>query len=67
MNKELLKITARYIIIMFVMYLAYKVTSLEYVNGFKSKDFALNTIIASVFAALTLIIKYHFQTKVDDD
>lgn len=64
MNKT--KIIARYIIIVFVLYLAYEVTSLDYINGYTNKDFVLNTVVTAVFAALTLIIKYHFETKVDD-
>lgn len=58
---------ARYVIIAFVLFLAYEVTSLEYINSYTNKDFVLNTIVTAVFAALTLIIKYHFETKVCDD
>ena len=67
MKAQYLKIVARYIIIAFVLFLAYNVTSLEYINGYANKDFVLNTVVTAVFAALTLIIKYHFETKVCDD
>ena len=67
MKTQYLKIIARYIIIAFVLYLAYNVTSLEYINGYTNKDFVLNTVVTAVFAALTLIIKYHFETKVCDN
>ena len=61
-----LKITARYIIIAFVLYLSYKVTSLHYINSYRNEGYALNTIVVSVLGALTLIIKHHFTTKVDN-
>ena len=61
---ETVKLVARYIIIVFVLYLCYKVSSLSYVNAVDNKNFSLNTIVTAVFGALTLIIKFHFDTKV---
>jgi len=65
MNKEAIKITARYIIIAFVCYLAYMVTEISYVNSFSNKDTVLSVIVGAVFGALTLVLKFHFETKVD--
>lgn len=65
MDQETMKLTARYAIIVYVLYLTYMVTSIEYINEFDNKTSVLQVITGSVFAALTLIIKFHFDTKVD--
>lgn len=61
-----IKLGTRYIIITFVCYLAYLVTSAEYLAKVSQlPEWTLNTIVGAVFGALTLIIKFHFQLKVE--
>ena len=60
------KLGTRYLIIGFVCYLAYLVTSAEYLSQVsKLPEWTLNTIVGVVFGALTLIIKFHFDKKVE--
>lgn len=66
MEEKNIKLVARYIIIAFVLYLCYMVTSLEYILAIEeSKSGVLQVTTGSIFAALTLILNYHFNTKVD--
>lgn len=62
-----MKLLIRYIMIVFVMFLAYTVTSAEYLNIIKSsvEPMTLNVIVGAVFGALTLILKSHFESKID--
>lgn len=62
---EKVKLTARYVVVAFICYLAYMVTSIEYINTFDNKEMVLNVIVGSVFGALTLVLKFHFDTKVE--
>lgn len=63
-----LKLAIRYIILGFILYLAAMVTSIEYINSFEdSKDGVLQVIIGAIFGALTMILNFHFNSKVDKD
>ena len=60
-----IKLGARYTMIGFVMYLAYKVTDTEYllaVNGADSST--VNIVVGAIFGALTLIVNGHMYTKI---
>lgn len=61
------KMGARYIVLLFFMFLAHMITQPEWIVQVKEVDpMTLNVIYASVFGALTLIIKSHFETKPAD-
>ncbi len=61
------KLAIRYILIIFVMFLCYKVTSAEYILKLKDIDSTLLSVVTgAVFGGLTLIVKYHFETKVSE-
>lgn len=63
-----IKLGARYVVLGFIMYLAYVVTSADYLNSTHTIDpMTLNVIVGSIFGALTLVIKAHFETKVSED
>lgn len=63
-NNEKIKLIARYVIVAFICYLAYTVTSLEYIEAVKN-EMNLNVIVGAIFSALTLVLKFHFDTKVE--
>lgn len=61
------KLAIRYMLIFFVMFLCYKVTSAEYILKLKDIDSTLLSVVTgAVFGGLTLIVKYHFETKVSE-
>jgi len=63
-----IKLGTRYVLIVFVMFLCYKVTSADYILKLKDIDSTLLSVVTgAVFGALTLIVKNHFETKVDND
>jgi hypothetical protein len=65
--KANVKLTVRYIILVFFTYMAYMSVSPDYLQSIK--DMPKEVIIAinvSVFGALTLILKYHFETKIEE-
>jgi len=63
-----MKMGARYVLLTFFMFLAYKVTEAEYVVKIKDiGEIAASAIYGSVFGALTLIIRSHFETKPGND
>ena len=61
-----LKLIARYIVIGFIMYLAYRVTSVEWLNTVRIDTTNLNIIIGAIFGGLTLVLQGHFITKIKD-
>ena len=62
-----IKLTVRYIIIAFIMYLAYRVTSPDYLSLIDSTDESTkNIVIGAVFSALTLVINGHMIRSIDD-
>jgi|SaaInl8_200m_RNA_FD_contig_31_2810581_length_720_multi_7_in_0_out_0_1 hypothetical protein len=64
MTEKKVKIVARYVLLGFFMYLAYVITGSGYANEIKDVgEIAVSAIYASVFGALTLVIKSHFETK----
>jgi len=64
--KDNIKLVARYIVLAFFMGLAYKITDAEYANAIKDiGEIATSAIYGSVFAALTLVLKSHFETKME--
>lgn len=65
MDKNI-KLATRYLLIIFVMFLCYKVTSADYILELKDIDSTLLSVVTgAVFGGLTLIVKYHFETKVE--
>jgi multisubunit Na+/H+ antiporter MnhF subunit len=66
-KKANVKLGARYVVLAFFMYLAWLIVSPEWINNVKGIDaMTLNVIVGAVFGALTLILKSHFETKVED-
>jgi len=66
--KDNIKLGARYVVLVFFMYLAWYTTSPTYLESIKDMpQFVLMTINASVFGALTLVVKSHFSTKIGED
>jgi len=64
--KEWIKLFFRYILIIYLLYLATKIIDIEFINALgDSKASILQVIVAAVFGALTLVLKFHFETKVD--
>ena len=62
-----IKLTARYVVLGFFMYLAYTMVQPGYANAIaKVGEIATSAMYGSVFGALTLIIKSHFETKVGE-
>ena len=62
-----IKLGARYVVLAFIMYLAYTVTSVTYIVAMKDVDpMNLNVVVGAIFGALTLVLKSHFETKVSD-
>ena len=63
-----IKLGARYVVLAFIMYLAYVVTSAEYLLQVKDIDpMILNVAIGAIFGALTLVLKSHFETTPSKD
>jgi len=68
MNLTIIKLFARYIIIAFVLYLTWKITSLEYINALQEgREGVLQVATGSAFGALTLILNWHFSQSIDKD
>lgn len=62
-----IKLFVRYGIIAFVVYLAWVVVSPTYIATFTDSTVnVLQVIVGSVFAALTIILRYHFKESIDD-
>ncbi|WBC28525.1 hypothetical protein TPMD03_51 [Thiohalocapsa phage LS06-2018-MD03] len=58
------KLIIRNIILAFLLFLTYKVTSVEYLLMLKEMEqFVAGSIVGSVFGALTLVLKFHFENK----
>jgi len=67
MNPVNVKLLSRGVLILFMCYLAYTVTSVEFINSInEGKESLLKITTGSVFAALAMIIKYHFETTPSD-
>lgn len=67
-SRQDIKLIARYVILVFLMYLAYIIVTPTYANQVKDiGQAALSAIYGSVFGALTFVIKAHFDTKVGND
>ena len=65
--KDNVKLGARYVVLVFFMYLAWYTTSPDYLKEIKDMpQFVLMTINGSIFGALTLVINSHFKTKIGD-
>ena len=59
-----IKLGVRYVVLMFLSYLAYLVVTPEYLNSIKELDsMIVSAVIVSVFGALTLVLKANFDTK----
>lgn len=64
--EQKIKLGIRYVIIGFVMYLAYIVTGVSYVKEL-GPDYAttVQVIVGAVFGAFAVILKWHFDSKVE--
>lgn len=59
---------ARYVVLVFFMYLAWYIVSPAFANAIKDiGEIATSAIYGSVFGGLTLILKSHFETKISND
>jgi hypothetical protein len=66
MERSDIKLGARYIVLGFIMVLAYQIVQPEYANMVKDiGEIATSAIYGSVFGALTFVIKSHFDTKIE--
>lgn len=66
LNKENVKLFARYVVLGYFMYLAYILVQPGYANDIKDiGEIATSAIYGSVFGALTFIMRAHFETKVE--
>ena len=66
-NNQEFKLSIRYLILMFFIYLVYKITTPEWILSIKGfSEAGIGLIYTSVFGALTFILKAHFETKVSD-
>ena len=67
-KKENIKLGARYVVLMFFMYLSWLIVSPEWIKNVKGLDpMTINVIVGAVFGALTLVIKSHFETKIEKE
>jgi len=67
--KEWIKLGFRYSLILYLVYLSSEVTSLVFIKEISAigdVSNLLKTIQGSVFGTLTLVLKFHFETKVSD-
>jgi len=63
-----IRLTSRYLIIVFILYMAHTVTSSQYFASVKDLDpMTMNVIVGAVFGALTLVLKSHFETKINNE
>lgn len=63
-----IKLVARYVILVYLMYLCHYVIQPETIELFKGiPDIVGSAIIASPYAALTLVLKAHFDSKIDQE
>jgi len=68
MKKQDIKLTVRYIVLGFIMYLAYRVTSAEYIISLKDvNSTTLQVVVGAIFGALTMITGKHFSESIDKD
>ena len=66
MTEIYVKLSARYVVIGFVMYLAWFVVQPGYAEQLKNVgEVAVATIYASIFGALTIVIKGNFDSKIN--
>ena len=66
MTEANVKLGARYVVVLFFMVLAYKLITPKYVYSIKDVgEIAVGAIYGSVFGALTLIVRGHFETRID--
>lgn len=63
-----MKLISRFLVLLFIGFLAYKVTSIDYIKEFDEKTVtSLNVVVGAVFGALTLVINFHFSSKIEDN
>ena len=67
MRVDQVKLVARYIVLGFFMYLAYMMVQPGYANAIaKAGEIATSAMYGSVFGALTMIVKSHFETRIGE-
>ncbi len=68
MNRSDIKVTARYVVLALIMYMAWFVIQPGYAQSIKDVgEVAVAAIYGSVFGALTLVLKANWETKVEKD
>ncbi len=66
MKKEDIKLSARYLVLGFIMYMAWYIIQPNYATEIKDiGEIAIAAIYGSVFGALTLAISKHFDTTIE--
>lgn len=67
-TKQDIKLTIRYIVLVFIMYLAYMISSPEWLLEVKELDAStISVIFGSVFGAFGWVLKSHFETTPSKD
>jgi hypothetical protein len=62
-----IKLAARYIVLGFIMVLAYQITQSSWIMAVTGADpMTINVIVTGVFGTLTLVVKSHFETKIGE-
>jgi len=68
MTRADIKQAIRYIVLTCLLLLAYKVVTPEYLQYLKElSDVVAAAVIASVYGALTLVLKANFETKTSNE
>lgn len=61
-----IKMGIRYVVIAFIMYLAYKVTSIGYITALGPDSAGvLQVATGAVFGSLSMVLGFHFNSKVE--
>lgn len=68
MNKQYIKVSVRYVIIFFFMYLAWNITRPDYLQQIKDLgEVAASSVYASVFGVLGWVVKSNWSTTPSKD
>jgi len=64
-KKLVIKLTGRYVILFFLMYMSWYVMNPVWLNTVKNMNtMMLSILVGAPYGALTLVLKQHFKTKI---